>query len=100
MARGRSRCGAPTSRCCSLESISRGRDVAGGMEQRLGPAELQVVTDTSGGTTLRQIAAGIVSAVDPKRPPEEARKQIQLAANQQPTAAPISRNVQQPKRDA
>ena len=35
------------------------------MEQRLGEAELQVVTEASGGATLREITSALVDALNP-----------------------------------
>jgi type I restriction enzyme R subunit len=70
------------------------------MEQRLSPAELQVVKDTSGGITLRQIAAGIVDALNPDRQVEAARLQFKLTEAQKPTDAQVAEAAEQLKWEA
>jgi type I restriction enzyme R subunit len=70
------------------------------MEQRLGHAELQVVTEASGGTTLRQIASGLLDALNPDRQVEAAREQFAVPAEQTPTDAQIAQAADRLKQEA
>jgi type I restriction enzyme R subunit len=70
------------------------------MEQRLSSAELQVVKDTSGGATLRQIATGIVDALNPDRQIEAARRRFKLPEGQNPTEVQVTQAAEQLKREA
>src|SRR5205823_13838113 len=70
------------------------------MEQRLGEAELQVVTEASGGATLREITSALVDALNPDRQIEAARAQFGLAPDHAPTDAQVAEAATRLKREA